>query len=168
MPSATILYASHRTVSRALGGNVRIVGSARDNDHLGEGIVADATRSFRDYFYVLTLTALPVAILVAITAALLSVPLAFTIGLVTFIFAYIPYLGALLSGVFAVTIAFGSGGLVPAVGIVVAIAIGLEPGDIVGQLIKLGNGGVEAEAFDAVRHTGNGLVGCTAQRDCIV
>ena len=66
----------------------------------------------------------------AITAALLSVPLAFTIGLVTFIFAYIPYIGALLSGVFAVTIAFGSGGLVPAVGIVVAIAIGqgvLEP-----------------------------------------
>jgi predicted PurR-regulated permease PerM len=97
---------------------------------LGAGIVEDATQSMRDYFYVLTLTALPVAILVAITAALLSVPLAFTIGLVTFIFAYIPYIGALLSGVFAVTIAFGSGGLVPAVGIVVAIAIGqgvLEP-----------------------------------------
>lgn len=97
---------------------------------LGAGIVEDATQSMRDYFYVLTLTALPVAILVAVTAALLSVPLAFTIGLVTFITAYIPYIGALLSGVFAVTIAFGSGGVVPAVGIVAAIAVGqgvIEP-----------------------------------------
>jgi hypothetical protein len=48
LPSATILYASHRTVSRALGDDVRIVGSARDNDHLGEGIVAYRWRSSLD------------------------------------------------------------------------------------------------------------------------
>ena len=63
----------------------------------------DATQSMRDYFYVLTLTALPVAIVVAITAALLGVPLAFTIGLVTFIFAYIPYIGALQADSFIIT-----------------------------------------------------------------
>ncbi len=35
---------------------------------LGEGIVADATRSFRDYFYVLTLSSLPVAMVVGLAA----------------------------------------------------------------------------------------------------
>ena len=81
---------------------------------LGEGIVSDATRSFRDYFYVLTLSSLPVAIIVGLTAVVLGVPLAFTIGLITFVTSYVPYLGALVSSVFALLIAFGSGGIVPA------------------------------------------------------
>lgn len=81
---------------------------------LGAGIVTDATRSFRDYFYVLTVSSLPVAIIVGITAVLLGVPLAFTIGLITFVTSYVPYLGALVSSVFALLIAFGSGGIVPA------------------------------------------------------
>ena len=90
---------------------------------LGAGIVEDATQSMRDYFYVLTITALPVAIIVGATAFVLGVPLAFTIGLVTFVTAYIPYIGAILSAVFALAIAFGSGGVVPAVGILAAIAV---------------------------------------------
>ncbi|MGD8485493.1 MAG: AI-2E family transporter [Chloroflexota bacterium] len=90
---------------------------------LGEGIVADATRSFRDYFYVLTLSSLPVALMVWVTALLLGVPLAFTIALITFVTSYVPYLGALVSSVFALLIAFGSGGIVPALIMLVVILI---------------------------------------------
>ncbi len=90
---------------------------------LGAGIVADATRSFRDYFYVLTLSSLPVAIIVGIAAYLMGVPLAFTIGLITFVTSYVPYLGALVSSVFALLIAFGSGGLVPALIMLVVILV---------------------------------------------
>lgn len=90
---------------------------------LGAGIVEDATRSFRDYFYVLTIASLPVAVSVGIAAALLSVPLAFTIALVTFITSYIPYLGALVSSVFALVIAFGSGGAVAAIIILIVILV---------------------------------------------
>jgi predicted PurR-regulated permease PerM len=90
---------------------------------LGQGIVTDATRSFRDYFYVLTLSSLPVAVIVALTAVFLGVPLAFTIGLVTFVTSYVPYLGALVSSVFALLIAFGSGGPVAAIVMLVVILV---------------------------------------------
>ncbi len=53
----------------------------------------------------------------------MSVPLAFTIGLITFITSYVPYLGALVSSVFALLIAFGSGGIVPAVIMLVVILV---------------------------------------------
>lgn len=81
---------------------------------LGAGIVDDATRSFRDYFYVLTVASLPVAAMVWLAALVMSIPLAFTIALVTFVTSYVPYIGALISSVFALLIAFGAGGIVPA------------------------------------------------------
>jgi predicted PurR-regulated permease PerM len=90
---------------------------------LGEGIVEDATRSFRDYFYVLTVASLPVAGMVWLAAFLLSVPLGFTIALVTFVTSYVPYIGALISSVFALLIAFGSGGIVPALVMLVVILV---------------------------------------------
>jgi predicted PurR-regulated permease PerM len=90
---------------------------------LGEGIVEDATRSFRDYFYVLTLSSLPVALVVGLAAWVMGIPLAFTIGLITFITSYVPYLGALVSSVFALLIAFGSGGPVVALVILVVILV---------------------------------------------
>jgi predicted PurR-regulated permease PerM len=92
-------------------------------EDLGEGIVADATRSFRDYFYVLTVASLPVAVMVWIAALVMSVPLAFTIALVTFVTSYVPYIGALISSVFALLIAFGSGGIVPALVMLVVILV---------------------------------------------
>ena len=90
---------------------------------LGEGIVEDATRSFRDYFYVLTLSSIPVAVMVWIAALILGMPLAFTIGLITFVTSYVPYLGALVSSVFALLIAFGSGGPLTALIILIVILI---------------------------------------------
>jgi predicted PurR-regulated permease PerM len=90
-------------------------------DDLGEGIVQDATRSFRDYFYVLTISSIPVAVMVGITAWVMGLPLAFTIALVTFITSYVPYLGALVSSLFALLIAFGSGGPLAALVILIVI-----------------------------------------------
>ena len=52
--------------------------------------------------------------MVWLAAVLMSVPLGFTIALVTFVTSYVPYIGALISSVFAVLIAFGAGGIVPA------------------------------------------------------
>ncbi len=90
---------------------------------LGEGIVEDATRSFRDYFYVLTLSSLPVAGMVWLTALVMGIPLAFTIALITFVTSYVPYLGALVSSIFALLIAFGAGGIVPAMIMLVVILV---------------------------------------------
>ena len=90
---------------------------------LGTGIIADAVWSTRRYFYVLTVTALVTAILIGLTAAILGVPLAFTIALVTFVTSYVPYLGAIVSAAFAVLIALGSGGILDAVIILVVILV---------------------------------------------
>ncbi len=90
---------------------------------LGEGIVEDATRSFRDYFYVLTVASLPVAGMVWVTAIIMSIPLGFTIALVTFVTSYVPYIGALVSSVFALLIAFGADGIVPAIVMLIVILV---------------------------------------------
>ncbi len=78
---------------------------------LAQGIIKDAVWSIRQYFYSLTTTSLVAAIVIGVVAAMLGVPLAFTIALITFLTSYIPYIGAFLSGAFAVLIALGSGGL---------------------------------------------------------
>lgn len=90
---------------------------------LGAGIVHDATRSFRDYFYALTLSSIPVAVAVGAAAWLMDLPLAFTIGLITFVTSYVPYLGALVSSVFALLIAFGAGGPFAALVVLIVILI---------------------------------------------
>ena len=90
---------------------------------MGHGIVDDATRSFRDYFYALTVASLPVAVSVGLAAWFLSLPLAFTMALVTFITSYIPYIGAIVSAAFALVIAFGAGGIVPAVIMLIVILV---------------------------------------------
>jgi predicted PurR-regulated permease PerM len=77
---------------------------------LGKEMVEDATWSVRRYFYALSVTSLVTAVAIGGTAIVIGVPLAFTIALVTFVTSYIPYLGAWVSGAFAVVIALGSGG----------------------------------------------------------
>lgn len=84
------------------------VGLPRD---LGSGLIDDATDSIRRYFYGLAITSIPVAVLIGLAMLLLGIPLAFTVALVTFVTSFIPYLGAIVSGAFAVLVALGSGGL---------------------------------------------------------
>ena len=94
-------------------------------DALGRTLVTDATSAMRSYFYAVTLANLPVAVLVGVTMWLLGLPLAIPVALVTLITSYIPYLGAIVSGAFAVVVALGSGGLMDAV-IILAVIVGLQ------------------------------------------
>jgi predicted PurR-regulated permease PerM len=97
-------------------------------DHLGTdrtlaaSILDDASAAIREYFTGLTISAILVSITIGVTMALLGLPLALTIGLVTFVTAYVPYLGAIFSGAFAFLVALGSGGLTQAL-IVLAVVL---------------------------------------------
>jgi predicted PurR-regulated permease PerM len=66
--------------------------------------------SLRGYFRGVTIVSAFNGVVVAVGAILLGVPLAGTIGVVTFVTAYIPYIGAFVAGGFAVVIALGASG----------------------------------------------------------
>ncbi|WP_277210873.1 AI-2E family transporter [Isoptericola croceus] len=98
----------------------RNLGVAED---IGAGIIGDGTWAMRRYFLALTVSSIVVSILVGVAAWLLDLPLAFTIAVITFITSYVPFLGAIVSGAFAVLIALGSGGFVPALVMLAVILI---------------------------------------------
>jgi len=75
--------------------------------------------SLRGYFLGVTIVAAFNGVVVAAGALLLGVPLAGTIAVVTFVAAYVPYLGAWTAGAFAVLIALGGAGPEAAAGMVV-------------------------------------------------
>lgn len=76
-------------------------------------------QSLRGYFLGVTIVALFNAAVVALGALILGVPLKGTIAAVTFLGAYVPYLGAWSAGIFAVLVALGSGGADAAIGMAV-------------------------------------------------
>ena len=84
--------------------------------HLGvprpvaETISGDVITSLRKYFTGLTIVAAFNAVVVGVGALLLDVPLAGTIAVVTFVTAYVPYVGAFVAGAFAVMLALADGG----------------------------------------------------------
>ena len=73
-------------------------------------ITANVIRSLRRYFLGVTIVAAFNAIVVGIGAVLLDVPLAGTIAVVTFVTAYVPFIGAFVSGAFAVVLTLSSQG----------------------------------------------------------
>ena len=103
------------------------------DDHLGvpqpvaSTVTGDVIRSLRGYFRGVTIIATFNAVVVGIASLLLGVPLAGTIALVTFICAYVPYIGAFVAGTFAVLIALGAEGTTtaPIMLVVVLLANGL-------------------------------------------
>jgi predicted PurR-regulated permease PerM len=76
-------------------------------------------QSLRGYFFGVTLVAAFNAIVVGVGGLLLGVPLPGTIAAVTFLGAYIPYLGAWAAGAFAVLIALGGAGTDAAIGMAI-------------------------------------------------
>jgi predicted PurR-regulated permease PerM len=66
--------------------------------------------SMRGYFRGVTIVAAFNGVVVALGALALGVPLAGTIGVVSFVTAYIPYIGAFVAGAFAVILALGAKG----------------------------------------------------------
>ncbi|GIH95721.1 AI-2E family transporter [Planobispora siamensis] len=77
---------------------------------LGHEAAGRAAVLVRRYLLGVTLIALVNTVLVAAGALILRLPVIGAIALATFMGAYIPYLGAFISGAFAVLIALGSGG----------------------------------------------------------
>src|SRR4029450_5560906 len=73
-------------------------------------------QSLRGYFLGVTIVAGFNAIVVSLGALVLGVPLVGTIAAVTFIGAYIPYLGAWSAGAFSVLVALGGAGHEDALG----------------------------------------------------
>jgi putative heme transporter len=84
--------------------------------HLGvpqpvaQTVTGGVIRSLRGYFRGVTIVAVFNGVVVALGALVLGVPLAGTIGVVTFVTAYVPYIGAFVAGAFAVVLALGSEG----------------------------------------------------------
>jgi predicted PurR-regulated permease PerM len=82
-------------------------------------ITGRVLESLQGYFVGVTLIALFNAAVVGLGALILGIPLAGTIAAVTFIGAYIPYLGAWGAGAFAVLLALGGAGTDAAIGMIV-------------------------------------------------
>ncbi len=79
--------------------------------------------SLRGYFRGVTLVAAFNGIVVGLAALLLGVPLAGTIAVVSFVTAYVPYIGAVVAGAFAVLIALGAQGTGVAIAMLVVVLL---------------------------------------------
>lgn len=91
------------------------------------------TRSLRGYFLGVTIVAAFNAVVVVLGAILLGVPELAAIAVVTFVGAYVPYLGAWGAGAFVVLIALGSEGSGAAAGMIV---VQLLANGILQQLVQ--------------------------------
>jgi predicted PurR-regulated permease PerM len=79
--------------------------------------------SLRGYFRGVTFVAAFNGVVVGLAALLLDVPLAGTIAVVTFVTAYIPYIGAFVAGTFAVLLALGAHGTGTAAAMLVVVIL---------------------------------------------
>jgi putative heme transporter len=86
-------------------------------------ITGGIIRSLRGYFRGVTFVAAFNGVVVALGALVLGVPLAGTIGVVSFVTAYVPYIGAFVAGAFAVLIALGSEGTTTALIMLVIVLL---------------------------------------------
>jgi predicted PurR-regulated permease PerM len=86
-------------------------------------ITTGLARSLRGYFRGVTIVAAFNAVIVTLGAVVLGVPLPGTIALVTFVTAYVPYIGALLAGAFAVVLALGANGTTTAIIMLVIVLL---------------------------------------------
>jgi predicted PurR-regulated permease PerM len=73
-------------------------------------VTSNVAKSLRSYFLGVTIIAAFNAVVIGAAALILGVPLAGTIAIITFVGAYVPFLGAWVAGAFAVLIALGTQG----------------------------------------------------------
>jgi predicted PurR-regulated permease PerM len=99
------------------------------NTHLGveepvaRTITGNVIVSLRRYFGGVSIVAAFNAVVVGLGAIVLGVPLAGTIALVSFVTAYIPYIGAFVAGAFAVVLTLGSEGTTDAIIMLVIVLL---------------------------------------------
>lgn len=90
---------------------------------VAETISSALIRSLRGYFRGVTLVAGFNGVVVGLAALVLGVPLAGTIAVVSFVTAYVPYIGAIVAGAFAVLLALGSQGTGVAIAMLVIVIL---------------------------------------------
>jgi predicted PurR-regulated permease PerM len=90
---------------------------------VGRTVTGGVIRSLRGYFRGVTLVAAFNSVVVGLGALVLGVPLAGTIAVVTFVTAYVPFIGAFVSGAFAVLIALGAEGTTTALIMLVIVIL---------------------------------------------
>ncbi len=99
------------------------------DSHLGvprtvaQTITGNVIMSMRRYFLGTTIVATFNAVVVGLGALILDVPLAGTIAVVTLVTAYIPFIGAVVAGAFAVVLALGAKGTTTAVIMLVIVLL---------------------------------------------
>ena len=86
-------------------------------------ITSNVIRSLRRYFLGVTYVATFNAIVVGLGALVLGVPLAGTIAVVVFVTAYVPFIGAFVSGAFAVLLTLASEGTTDALIMLVIVIL---------------------------------------------
>jgi predicted PurR-regulated permease PerM len=90
---------------------------------VAETITANVIQSLRRYFLGVSIVAAFNSVVVGIAAVVLDVPLAGTIAVVTFVLAFIPFVGAFISGAFAVMLTLSSQGTTAAVIMLVVVIL---------------------------------------------
>jgi len=86
-------------------------------------ITSNVIKSLRRYFLGVSIVAAFNAVVVGLAAIVLGVPLAGTIAVVVFVTAYVPFIGAVVSGAFAVLLTLSSQGTTDAVIMLVAVIL---------------------------------------------
>jgi putative heme transporter len=86
-------------------------------------VTGNVLSSLRRYFLGVTIVAAFNAVVVGLGALILDVPLAGTIAVVTFVTAYVPFIGAFVAGAFAVMLALASQGTTTALLMLVVVLL---------------------------------------------
>jgi putative heme transporter len=86
-------------------------------------VTGNVLSSLRRYFLGVSIVAAFNAVVVGLAALVLDVPLAGTIAVVTFVTAYVPFIGAFVSGAFAVVLALASQGTTTALVMLVVVLL---------------------------------------------
>jgi putative heme transporter len=100
---------------------------------VGDVVTSNIAKSLRSYFLGVTIIAAFNGVVIGAAAWVIGVPLAGTIAVVTFVGAYVPYLGAWTAGAFAVLIALGTEGTEAAV---IMAVVSLLGNSVLQQLIQ--------------------------------
>ena len=100
---------------------------------VGAVVTSNVAQSLRNYFLGVSIIAAFNAVVIGAAALIVGVPLAGTIAVVTFVAAFVPFVGAWVAGAFAVLIALGTAGTDAAV---VMAVVSLLANSVLQQLIQ--------------------------------
>ena len=100
---------------------------------VGDVVTSNVANSLRSYFLGVSIVAAFNAVLIGLAALIVGVPLAGTIAVITFICAFVPFVGAWVAGGFAVLIALGTEGTEAAL---IMAVVSLLANSVLQQLIQ--------------------------------